>query len=323
MKWFGKRAFWTTLGLTVLAVSTGFLLVGEPSVPVNAQAGKFKKKTEPKPAIKDDSADDRAAIQKSVRSFVAAFEKGDAKALAAHWTENGEYIADDGTTLRGREAIDKEYAGNFAGRKTKVKIDIQVDSVRFPSKDTAIEEGYFKVQSGKEQATTSKYSVLHVREGGKWLMAIVREFPSEGASIRDLDWLIGTWSAKCDDTEVYTTYEWWGEKNYIRVNFSIKTKEKNISGFQMIGRDAASGQIRSWAFDPDGSFGEASWTRDGKKWMQDSAAVLPDGATLSATNIFTQIDNDALTFQSVERSLDGVQLPDIGPIRVGRVKAQE
>ena len=154
-------------------------------------------------------------------------------------------------------------------------------------------------------------------------MAVVREFPSEAASIRDLDWLIGAWSAKRDDTEVQTTYEWWGDKNFIRVNFSIKTKEKNIAGFQMIARDSSTGQIRSWAFDPDGSFGEASWTRDGKKWMQDSAAVLPDGATLSATNIFNRIDDDTFTFQSVERSLDGAPLPDIAPIRVTRVKAKE
>jgi uncharacterized protein (TIGR02246 family) len=327
MKSFSKRALWTTSGLTVFGVLVGLLLIGNPPAPIQAQFGKFKKKIVPKEApkevVKDDAADDRAAIQKAVRSFVDAFEKGDAKAVAAHWTENGEYISDDGTTLRGRAAIEKEYAANFNARKTKVKIDIEVDSVRFPSRDTAIEEGHFKVHNHKEQATTSKYTVLHVREGGKWLMAVVREFPSEGASIRDLDWLIGAWSAKRDDTEVHTTYEWWGEKNFIRVNFAIKTKEKNITGFQMIAKDSVTGQIRSWAFDPDGSFGEASWTREGKKWMQDSAAVLPDGATLAATNIFTQIDNDTFTFQSVERSLDGVQLPDIGPIRVMRIKAKE
>jgi uncharacterized protein (TIGR02246 family) len=323
MKSFGKQALWTTLGVTVLGVIVGFLLIGEPPASVNAQIGKFKKKIVVKEVPKDEASDDRAAIQKAVRSFVDAFEKGDAKAVAAHWTENGEYISDDGTTLRGRAAIEKDYTRNFGARKTKIKIDIEVDSVRFPSKDTAIEEGHFRVHADKDQVTASKYSVLHVREGGKWLMAVVREFPSEGASIRDLDWLIGAWSAKRDDTEVHTTYEWWGEKNFIRVNFTIKTNEKNIAGFQMIARDAAAGQIRSWAFDPDGSFGEASWTRDGKKWMQDSAAVLPDGATLAATNIFTQIDNDTFTFQSVERSLDGVQLPDIAPIRVTRVKVKE
>ena len=34
---------------------------------------------------------DRAAILQSGRDFTAAFEKGDAKAVAALWTEQGEY----------------------------------------------------------------------------------------------------------------------------------------------------------------------------------------------------------------------------------------
>lgn len=266
-------------------------------------------------------AAERAAIEKSVKSFIDAFEKGDAKAVAAHWTENGEYVADDGHTVRGRAAIEKEYQEIFSKRKGKIKIDIDVDTIRFPSKDTAIEEGHFLVRGGdKNAASASKYSVLHVREGGKWLMAVVREWPAAGASIRDLDWLIGTWAAKREDAEVSTTYEWWGDKNFIRVNFNIKAKGKTLSGFQMIGKDASTGQIRAWAFDPDGSFGEAVWTRDGKKWMQDAAAVLPDGTTVSATHILTQIDNDSFTFQSVDRTHQGESVPDIAPIKVMRVK---
>ena len=268
----------------------------------------------------DANAPDRAAIEKSVKSFIAAFESGDAKAVAAHWTENGEYVADDGTTFRGRDAIEKEYQELFKKRKGKVKIDIDVETIRFPSKDTAIEEGHFLVRADKLQSSASKYSVLHVREGGKWQMAVVREWPAAGATIRDLDWLIGTWSAKRDDAEVNTTYEWWGDKNFIRVNFSIKAKGKSITGFQMIGRDASTGLLRSWAFDPDGSFGDATWTREGKKWMQDAAAVLPDGGIHTATHILTQIDHDSFTFQSVGRSADGEALPDIAPIKVTRVK---
>ena len=211
-------------------------------------------------------------------------------------------------------------------RKEKRKIEIEITSIRFPSKDTAIEEGLLQRRKhGKEiDAHTSKYTgSCTCGEGGQWLMAVVREWPSEGMSIRDLDWLIGSWAAKRDDTEIHSTYEWWGDKAFIRVNFAIKTKDKTMTGFQMIGKDASTGQIRSWAFDPDGSFGEASWSRDGKKWMLDSAAVLPGGGVMAATNIFNRIDNDTFTFQSVQRSLDGAELPDIAPIRVTRVKGKE
>jgi uncharacterized protein (TIGR02246 family) len=325
MNWWTKRRTGVAAILVVGCVALGLGAMSRPTATVQAQifkGKKFGKKFESAKGDGQDQADDRAAIQKAVRTFLDAFEKGDAKAVAAHWTENGEYISDDGATFRGRAEIQKEYEALFAKKKAKVKLDIDVESIRFPSKDTAIEEGFIKIQLGKEEARTSKYTILHVREGGRWLMAVVREFPSEGGSIRELDWLIGTWSAKRDDTEVNTTYVWWGEKNFIRANFNIKTKDKTITGFQMIGKDASTGQIRAWAFDPDGSFGESTWTRDGKAWMQDSAVVLPDGSTMEATNMITRLDNDTFTFQSVERFVNGETLADIGPVRVTRVKGK-
>jgi len=263
-----------------------------------------------------------AAIKMAGLSFVKAYETGDAKGMAAHWTEEGEYFSDDGTTIRGRENIEKEYAKLFAKERGTVKAEIEVTSVRFPSKDSAIEEGYFKVRVGKESPTVSKYTVMHVREGGKWLMAIVREFPSEAVSIRDLEWLIGSWQAKGEDTLVRTTYEWWGDRSFLRATVSITQKGKTINGFQMIVKDQATGEIRSWAFDAGGAFSQGTWGRDGKKWTQETACVLEDGGTLAATHIITRIDDDTFTFQSVERSLDGDELPDVAPIRVTRVKKE-
>lgn len=271
----------------------------------------------------DPNAADRQAIRKTVATFAEAFEKGDAKALAAHWTENGEYLSDDGQTFRGRASIEKEYAAAFAKRKGKPRVEIEVDALRFPSKDTAIEEGHFKVFVGKDLGATSKYTVLHVREGGQWRMAVVREWSASGASLRELDWLIGTWAAEREGLEIRSEYEWWGDKNFIRAQFSIKAKERSLSGFQMIAVDPTTGRIRSWAFDPDGSFGEAGWSRDGKKWKLESASVLADGKTLAATNIITPIDRDAFLFQSVERSVDGEALADIAPIRVKRVRSKD
>lgn len=266
---------------------------------------------------------DTAAIKLAGLSFVKAYTSGDAKGMAAHWTENGEYFSDDGTVIRGQAEIEKAYAKLFEKKKAGVKAEIEVTSIRFPSKDSAVEEGYFKVRVGKDAPVTSKYSVLHVREGGKWLMAIVREFPNDGASVRDLEWLIGSWQAKGEDTAVSTTYEWWGDKSFIRAAVSITQKGRTVHGFQMIGKDNASGEIRSWAFDAGGAFSQGTWERDGKKWTQQTACVLEDGGTLAATHILTRIDDDTFTFQSVERSLDGDELPDVAPIRVTRVKAKE
>jgi uncharacterized protein (TIGR02246 family) len=301
----------------VLAAAVMGYLNGQPTTGNTADGQTGKDKEKPK-----ENVADVAAIKAAGHSFLKAYLAGDAKAMAAHWTENGEYFADDGTTVRGRAEIEKSYMELFAKNKPHTDAQLEVTSIRFPSKDTAIEEGYVKVRTGKEAPTTTKYSVLHVREGGKWLMAVVREWPSEAVSIRDLEWLIGTWEAKRDATEVRTTYEWWGDKTFIRVHISIKQKDRTIQGFQMIGKDSSTGQLRSWTFDPDGSFSEATWSRDGKKWFQDSAAVLEDGSVLAATHIFTRIDDDAFTFQSVQRSVDGEEVDDIAPVRVTRVKSK-
>src|SRR5262245_6708065 len=308
-----KHTYFLLAGGMLAALTVG-LLSGQQ--PVEKAAPQAKSTT----AADPEHAADAAAIKQGVQSFIKAFKSGDAKAVAAHWTENGEYVADDGTTFRGRNAIEKAYAESFSKTKGPSDADTEVVTIRFPSRDTAIEEGYFKVRRGNGAPVTSKYTVLHVREAGKWLMAVVREWPSEGMALRDLEWLIGTWVAKREDTEVRTTYSWWGDKSYIRADITIKRKDGTSEGFQMIGKDASTGTIHSWTFDRDGSFGEATWSREGRKWHVETTGVAEDGSRLTATNIISPIDTDTFTFQSVNRTEDGEDVADIPPVRVTRVK---
>jgi uncharacterized protein (TIGR02246 family) len=265
-------------------------------------------------------ADDEKAIRQATADFITLVEKGDAMGVAASWTEEGEYIGDDGTTLRGRAAIEQAYARAFA-KKKNTKVEFKIESIRFPSKDTAIEEGYAKsYKGGSENPTTSRYSVLHVREGGKWLMAVLREWPDEGVALRDLDWLIGTWEAKNDDAEVQTIYTWDDKKNSIRCQITIKGKGHNVSATQIILKDPRSGQLRSWIFEDDGGFGDGVWNPDGKRWIITASGVQADGGELAAQNILTPVDKDTFTWQSTDRTLDGEELPNIPPIKVKRVK---
>ena len=265
-------------------------------------------------------ADDEAAIRKATADFIKAVEKGDAKAVAASWTQDGEYIGDDGTTIRGRANIEAAYAKALA-RNKKLKVEITVESIRFPSRDTAIEEGYAKrYRDDSEQSTSSRYSVLHVREGGRWLMALLREWPDEGVSLRDFDWLIGTWEAKTDETQVRTTYKWDAKKNSIRCDITIKGDGRNVAATQILLKDPRTGQLRSWLFDDDGGFGDGTWTRDGKRWVIAASGVQADGGELTATNILMPVDKDTFSWQSTERTLDGETLPNIPPVKVRRVK---
>jgi uncharacterized protein (TIGR02246 family) len=283
------------------------------------EAAAAHKKAEPTSGDTDNRKTDRAAIQAQMEGFLKAFESGDAERVVSFWTIGGELIGDDGKVYRGRAAIARAYRELFRS-KEKRRAEIERESLRFPSRDTAIEEGRFKVRVGEGEPTASRYSVLHVREGGKWLMAVVREWPGETVSLDDLEWLIGTWVARRDDAEVQTTYEWMWDKSFIRVRFTIRQKDRTLRGFQMIGKDAASGELRSWTFESEGGFGEATWGRDGKKWVLDSAGRQSDGSTMAATNILTPLGPDSFTWQSVKRSIDGEEVDDLPPVKVTRVK---
>jgi uncharacterized protein (TIGR02246 family) len=305
-----------------IALLGGFLgLFGAVSLPLTRSAGAGKGPAAPKAVAgeKDTRQADRAQLQAQMKGFLKAFESGDADKVASYWTQSGELIGEDGYTYRGRAAVAKAYRESFA-KKGKRVAEVQQDSLRFPSQDTAIAEGHFRVRLDKEAPTSSRYSVLHVREGGKWLMAVVREWPGEAATLHDLEWLIGTWVAKREDAEVETTYKWMWKKSFIRMDFTIRHTDHTLSGFQMIGKDPASGQLHSWTFESEGGVGDAAWTRDGKKWVLDSSAQMTDGSTLTVTNILTPLGPDAFTWQAVKRTLNGEELDDLAPVKVTRVK---
>ncbi len=302
------------------------ILVGTMSPALTRHAGAQDQagpeRAGPSAGDNDERKADRAAIDAQMQAFLKAFEGGDAERVASFWTAGGELIEDDGSTHRGRAAIAKVYREMFGG-KEKRRAEIRRESLRFPSKDTAIEEGRFTVRVGEAEPTSSRYSVLHVREGGKWLMAVVRESPAEGASLSDLEWLVGTWVARRDDAEVRTTYEWVWNKTFLRMRFTIRQKDQTVSGFQMIGRDAESGELRSWTFESEGGFGEATLSRDGKRWVIASTGRMPDGSTMTATNLLVPLGPDSFTWQSVKRSVDGEEVGDIPPVKVTRVKEKK
>ena len=56
---------------------------------------------------------EESPIRAAAKSFVEAFDRGDAKAVAAHWTENGSLVDDQGRVFKGRKAIEEEYAAFF------------------------------------------------------------------------------------------------------------------------------------------------------------------------------------------------------------------
>ena len=56
---------------------------------------------------------EESAIRATIDSYVAAYNRGDAKAVAAHWSESGEWISPAGQRFQGKQAIEKEMQSLF------------------------------------------------------------------------------------------------------------------------------------------------------------------------------------------------------------------
>jgi uncharacterized protein (TIGR02246 family) len=264
---------------------------------------------------------DEAAIRQSAVAFTKAFEKGDAKAVAAFWTEQGEHQDESGSTLRGRAEIEKAFAELFK-EKTNSKIEVLIESIRFPAPNVAIEEGILR-QTGdvSELPSSTFYSVVHVRVNDHWEIAFAREWGAGQDRLEDLEWLAGTWQAKAKDREVTLSLSREKGKPFMAGQFTTKENGKVAStGSMKIALDPQTGQLRSWHFDDDGGHGQALWIRDGNRWVLDAVGVLGDGTDTAALNVLSRISADEITWRSIDRVLGTTQLPDTVPTKLTRVK---
>jgi len=269
-----------------------------------------------------ERAGDTSAIRKRTAEFVEALKRGDPEGVAAFWTAGGEYAGGDGVTIRGRDRIQEAYSRLFSETKG-LKVKAEIDSVRFLSRDTAVVEGTFEAQRANEaEPRSSGFSMLCVREGGQWSLAVLREWVRT-TSLRDLEWLIGTWFSQTKDAEVRTTYRWNEGKTFLLMNFSVRGDGQHSTGLQVIGLDPATGAIRSWIFDGEGGFGSGTWEREGRRWVISASGIHPDGTSTKATNTLTPVDRDTFHWESRDRTHEDEALPDIKPITVTRIKAGE
>jgi uncharacterized protein (TIGR02246 family) len=267
-------------------------------------------------------AEDEAAIRKTVESYVAAYNRGDAKALAAMWSPEAVYTNPlSGEQVVGRAEIEKQFAAIFADTKG-AKLEAKTDSVRFVSPNVAVEQGKANVIRPDQAPEESEYTAVYLKRDGQWLLDRVTEedvpvVPSHYEQLKDLEWMIGRWVDQDDDATVVTECNWTRNNNFLARCFTIQIRDRlDMAGMQIIGWDPATKQIRSWVFDSDGGFGQATWKKKDNRWYVQQSGVLPDGRKSSSVNILTRLDANTCTFQSVNRLVDGELLPNIAEIKV-------
>jgi uncharacterized protein (TIGR02246 family) len=111
-------------------------------------------------------ADDvRAAIDAGNRDFVAAFLRGDAKAVAALYAEDAQVIPPGGAVASGRAAIAAHWQAAIESGVKDLKL--ATESVESDG-DLACETGRVTLVAREGQATTQRYVVVWKREDGRW-----------------------------------------------------------------------------------------------------------------------------------------------------------
>lgn len=269
--------------------------------------------------------EDESAIFKAIDSYTAAFNKGDAKALAEHWTEDGEYVAPSGKVSKGKSAMEAEFAEYFK-QSPGAKLELRDTQVKMVSPRVASETGIAVVMVADQDPSETTYEAIHVKTADGWRIDTIKEeaapepAPTHYEQLQALDWMIGTWvDSEGENASIETTGRWTTNQNFIVRTFRVYIQDRvDFEGTQIIGWDPSNNAIRSWTFDSDGGFGAGLWSNNGNRWSVQTLNVLPDGRRASSTNIYDLMDENTIEFHSIGRQVDGDLLPSIDTLTIIR-----
>jgi uncharacterized protein (TIGR02246 family) len=111
--------------------------------------------------------DDQTAIRGLVQKYLDARDKRDAKAVEALFTSEADQLVSSGEWRKGRDAVVK---GTLASSEaTGGKRTINVETIRFLTKDTAIADGRYEINDRKMWST-----FLMVRTPDGWKIGAIR-----------------------------------------------------------------------------------------------------------------------------------------------------
>jgi len=308
-----KLALLTTLLAISLALANA---ASGADAPPQQPAGEGKNQSSPPDQTTDDDA----------RKYEEAYNKGDAKSLAGYYSEDVDYVDQDGAEVKGRDAMQKLLADNFQ-QNPGVKLAITTEEVKQLTPDVKVSRGFATVTPASGAATTTRYTLVKVKKGDHWEISQMneREAPplSAYAQLEALEWLVGTWQDKIGNQTVQSKFNWAGDKNFLVRTINVQGNETSTDGWEIIGWDPVRQQIRSWIFDSNGGFGESSWVNNGEDWLIRASNVLPDGGRSTAENVLTKVDDNKFTWESQNRTLNGEPQPSLDKIEVQRVAGSQ
>jgi uncharacterized protein (TIGR02246 family) len=124
------------------------------------------------------------AVRRVVADFAEAINRGDAKAFAALFAEDADFVVITGKYLKGRNAIVTYHARLFTDDFQGSHLDVTSVAVRFLRTDVAVARVATKrtENGGKEMRTSFPMFVL-TKQGESWLIAAVQNTLTSGPPV--------------------------------------------------------------------------------------------------------------------------------------------
>jgi uncharacterized protein (TIGR02246 family) len=272
-----------------------------------------------------DAGDAGESIRAASAAYVAAFNGRDFAALADQWTEKAELV-EGGSRVEGREQIVRSIRG-WLERHPQAGLAIEVTEVEQLAGPLARVSGVMRfTRRPGDRKAESRFTSLRVLEGGTWRLVESLVTPSHAAALDDLDWLVGRWQA--EDTKAGTmveaTYEKTAGGHCLVGRSTIKPKQgATIDALEVIHADRGTGTIRSWTFDSTGARAEGVLGGDGRTFEQVLVGTPADSAggdVARWVRVIAPTGDGRFTLHAIERSIDGVPLPDGVPLHFRKIR---
>jgi uncharacterized protein (TIGR02246 family) len=122
-------------------------------------------------AAQGSAPTDEQAVRSNADAWVAAWNKGDANAIAQLVTDDYEVVSPSGTHFKGRAAYEKGLASQIARRQGTPSLSVTTVFVRFLKPDVAVASGTWTTTGGAAGPGKGSWMATYVKQGGQWLMS--------------------------------------------------------------------------------------------------------------------------------------------------------
>lgn len=127
-----------------------------------------------------NSSADEAAIRQVVKRVEDGWNAHDAKAFAAPFAADADYVIVNGMRIKGREQIEQGHAGIFNTIYKESRNAGTVKSVRFLRPDVAVVHVEWNLEfrmGGETRKAQAMNTMVMTKEGGKWSIAAFHNTP--------------------------------------------------------------------------------------------------------------------------------------------------